>query len=143
MGRNRAAVVGYNSEANVFANHPLSGLTRIGGALSCTSNVGRIQKRQNAVPNNMVMSLPANINARCLQHEAMDRIFFIGGLTPESLAAMLNPCPCTLQQVTTDTARFTRLPGPNNCYISSRPIIQRLLAINDISLTQMCCYVNG
>ena len=140
MGRNRAAVVGYNSEANFFANHPLSGFPGIGDAVSCTSDVGR---RQNTRINNMAMLLPANVaflSTQCRQFQATDGIFLIG-TTPDILAAMLDPCPCTLQQAARDIARFTRLN--ENCYVSSLPINHQLRALGGITLTQMCCYVNG
>ena len=144
VGTNRAAVVGYNSEANFFENHPLSGMSEIGNAVSCGSDVGGRRKRQTAQPTNVVLS-PANldfVNARCLRFRATDELFLLGS-SPASLAAMLDPCPCTLQQATTDRAKFTRLATPTNCYVSSQPVYHQLLALGRVTLTQMCCYVNG
>ena len=152
LGTNRAAVVGYNSEANFFENHPLSGLSGIGDAVSCTFDIGKRRKRQGAMPNNMPMPLPADANVQrlvgqCLSFEARNQLAYLGTIpqeTPETLADRLDPCPCTPDQAIQDHARFIKHNDQNNdCYISSKPRSVRLGALGIISLTQMCCYVNG
>lgn len=148
LGRNKAAVVGYNSEANFFENHPLSGLSNIGDTVSCTFDIGKRRKRQNNMPNNMPMPLPADDNIRrlvnlCLQRENFDISLYIGTEeSPQSLADKLEQCPCSLQQATEDRARYIRLEDDTrNCYVSAQTIPVRL-QLGEISLTQMCCYVD-
>ena len=152
LGRNRAAVVGYNSRANFFDNHPLSGLSGIGDAVSCTFDIGRRRKRQDVeMPNNMPMPLPADENIRrlvgqCLQFEARNMLAYLGTTeTPQTLADKLDPCPCSPNQAIEDRARYVKFDiadGPTNCYISSQPVNELLPALGPITLTQMCCYVN-
>lgn len=153
LGRNRAAVVGYNSEGNFFSNHPLSGLSGVGDAVSCTFNIGRRRKRQdneNDMTNNMAMPIPADDTIRrlvqqCLMFEARDKLSYLGTThTPQTLADLLDPCPCSLQQVVEDRARYRRLEDDDrNCYVSSHPIDFLLPTLGLIKLTQMCCYVDG
>ena len=150
LGRNRAAVVGYNAEANFFQNHPLSGLSGIGDAISCTFDIGKRRKRQNNMPNNMPMPLPADPVVqrkvqRCLAFVERERIAYLTlQSTPQNLAAKLDPCPCTPDQAMEDRARFTKLDDTvNNCYISSTPIDDQIPSEGPITLTQMCCYVDG
>lgn len=149
LGRNKPAVVGYNSEGNFFENHPLSGLTGVGNAVSCIFDIGRRRKRQNDQPNNMPMVLPADrlvqgVVKQCMEAAATDEFaYYSSGKTPETLANELDPCPCTLQQAFEDHARFIRINEPDNCYISSTPLGSKLPSFGLISLTQMCCYING
>ena len=150
LGRNRAAVVGYNSEGNAFENHPLSGLTNIGDTVSCTFDIGRRRKRQNNDrPNNMPMPLPADDGIRTLVRQCLvlaqteSIVFTASRQSPNSLAEMLDPCPCTPQQAEADRARYMKLPDDTkNCYISANPLRVLLAAQGQIGLTQMCCYVN-
>lgn len=150
LGRNRAAVVGYNAEANFFNNHPLSGLTGVGDAVSCTFDIGRRRKRQD-MPNNMPMPLPADDRVRgavrrCLQLEEQDRFSYLGTTeTPETLAEKLDPCPCSMQQAMEDEARFMKYDDDDDktCFVSTMPVEDLLPIIGTISLTQMCCYVDG
>ena len=151
LGTNRAAVVGYNSEGNFFENHPLSGLSGIGDAVSCTFDIGKRRKRQDDMPNNMPMLIPADpdvqrIINRCLSFEARERFAYFGTIpeeSPETLANRLDPCPCTPDQAIEDRARFVRHNDRDDCYISSQPVSVRLGGVGIIGLTQMCCYANG
>lgn len=150
LGRNRAAVVGFNSEGYFFENHPLSGFSGVGDAVSCTFSIGKRRKRQNGdMPNNLPMILPAEDEVmaaveECLAAEARDEFALFGFAgTPQTLADMLDPCPCSVQQAIADHARFRQLDDPSNCYVSSTPVNVMLLVLGQITLTQMCCYVNG
>lgn len=154
LGRNRAAAVGYNSEGDYFVNHPLSGIAGVGDAVSCTFDIGRRRKRQNGMGNNVGMPIETDQDVvaavdECLGANNRDGFAYILNpeLTPEILAKMLDPCPCTLQQAIVDSARFRRFDGPGNCYISSRPVSEPepvlLFTLGVISLTQKCCYMNG
>ena len=153
LGRNRPAVVGFNAMGAYFMNHPLSGFTEIGSAVSCIVDAGQKRKRQNDT-SNMIIQLPvdnnvANTLSDCLTRYRADITLLIisqlinpqGPGDPQSLAAMLDPCPCTQNQARLDRGRYTLFN--NNCYISARPTLVQLQAIGQISLTQMCCYANG
>lgn len=149
LGRNRAAVVGYNSEAIFFENHLLSGLSGVGDAVSCTFDIGRRRKRQgDNMPNNMPMPLPADEEVRravasCLRLEARD--ILVTTETPENLAAMLEPCPCSLYNKLLKIVHdLTNMKIYVNCYVSSNPINLQQPRLGAIALTQTCCYdVNG
>lgn len=151
LGRNKAAAVGYNSEGNFFTNHALSGLSGVGDAVSCTFDIGRRRKRQAVgMPNNMGMGVETDAGVagavgRCVGASERDEFAYLLNpeLTPEILADRLEPCPCTLNQAIVDNARFRRFDGPGNCYVSSNPVPVQLLSLGGISLTQMCCYMDG
>lgn len=150
LGRNRPAVVGFNSEGNFFKNHPLSGLSGIGDAVSCTFDVGKRRKRQDGEPpNNMMDELDADQDVQaavdqCMDARNTDELAYFGTtLTPQILAEMLDPCPCSLQQAMEDRARFVEFNERGNCYVSSFPVDVLLPAFGSITLTQMCCYENG
>lgn len=146
-------MVGYNSEGNFFSNHPLSGLSGVGDAVSCTFNIGRRRKRQDNednMTNNMAMPIPADdtiqrLVRQCLTFEGLDKLSYLGTThTPQTLADLLDPCPCSLQQVVEDRARYIRLEDDiRNCYVSSHPTDFLLPILGPIKLTQMCCYVDG
>jgi hypothetical protein len=143
------AVVGLNSGGNFFDNHPLAGFSGIGDAVSCTFNIGKRRKRQAPVmPNNVMMNLPTDPNLRqlvdqCTGFMNRDSLVYLGtNHTQESLAAMLEPCPCIIKQADADHARFRPFTQPGNCYVSAQPIDLRTLT-GTITLTQMCCYTDG
>jgi hypothetical protein len=153
LGRNRAAVVGFNAEGNFFGNHPLSGFPAVGDAVSCTFELGkRRRKRQDAEmpPANMLMELPADPELRvkvesCLNAFDFDSGLLLLGTTPEQLAMMLEslPCPCSRGQASNDYGRFIPQKGAPQCYVSTEPVRLRLL-VSDVTLTQQCCYdANG
>ena len=150
LGRNRAAVVGFNAEGDFFGNHPLSGFPAIGDAVSCTFELGKRRRRQDdeTPPANMLMELPADPELRvkvesCLTTFDFDTDVLLLGTDAESLAAMLEPCPCARSQADNDHGRFVKQNGAPLCYVSSKPLNIRLLAVG-ISLTQQCCYdTNG
>ena len=131
----------------------MSGLSGVGDAVSCTFNVGRRRKRQDDednVTNNVAMPIPADDTIRrlvqqCLRFEATDKLsYLLSTHTPQTLADLLDPCPCSIQQVVEDRARYVRLEDDDrNCYVSSHPIDILLPILGSIKLTQMCCYVDG
>jgi hypothetical protein len=146
------AVVGLNSGGNFFDNHPLAGFSGIGDAVSCTFNIRKRRKRQASfIPNNVMMNLPTDPNLRqlvkkCALSVNQDSLAYFGTPhTQHTLAAMLEPCPCTIQQADADHARFRPFTQPKGtCYVSALPIDMRLGPITGtITLTQMCCYTNG
>lgn len=142
LGTNRAAVVGYNGVTS-FYNHPLSGFSSIGESISCTGEIGRRQKRQSVgQPTNMAIPLPVDPTLRmlinnCRRAATQDGVHLIG-TTPDELASMLEPCPCSLYQVNSDLGRFVRFSNNPPCYLSGPRIVN--LPLGRISLTQQCCY---
>lgn len=150
LGRNKAAVVGYNAEGNFFQNHPLSGLSSIGDAVSCTFNIGKRRKRQGQNGNSENVAIPTDESVTggidlCLTLERTDKLsYFTTSETPQSLATRLEQCPCTINQVAFDRARFIRLEDDTkDCYVSSEPVDVFLPALGTITLTQLCCYIDG
>lgn len=149
LGRNRAAVVGFNAEGNFFGNHPLSGFSSVGDAVSCTFELGKRRRRQEEEmpPANMLTELPADPELRvkvedCLNTFDFDAGALLFGTDPEDLAEQLEPCPCSKSQADLDHGRYTRQMGLPQCYVSTKPINVRLLA-TQITLTQQCCYDNN
>lgn len=145
LGRGRAAVVGYNSEGNYFNNHPFSGLSAIGDAVSCTFDIGKRRKRETDGTSltNDVDNDPGVTGAveDCLGAVGLDELLS-NMQDPMVLADMLPSCPCERDQIIRDYARFRKLDGPGNCYVSSTPtrIMGIRLTTASNSLTQMCCY---
>ena len=151
LGRNRAAVVGFNAEGDFFGNHPLSGFSDIGDAVSCTFDAGKKRrKRAGARCVSMPLPLPNDpvirrLVQQCLDVYNSDRLLlnverrFRPNITNQVLATRLDPCPCFLTQVTADTARFMQLPDSPSCYVSSTSVTESL-QLEPIQLTQMCCY---
>lgn len=151
LGRNRAAVVGFNAEGNFFGNHPLSGFPVVGDAVSCTFQLGQRRRRQEEeMPTtNMLMRLPADpvLTAKvedCLIALETDSIntFHLGINAAVILAAMLEPCPCTEDQASNDRGRFMQQLGLPQCYISTNPVEYSALTLL-FTLTQQCCYDNS
>ena len=153
LGRNKGAVIGYNSEGNFFENHPLSGFSGIGDAVSCTFDIGKRRKRQGQFggdgTNGLRFRMPGEPGTQTevdhclslLRTEALYYEFQFPRETPQSLAEKLVPCPCSEYQVYYDEARFIKLnDSTKNCYISAQPIPVNLIAFQPINLTQMCCY---
>jgi hypothetical protein len=150
LERNKPAAVGYNSEGNYFSNHPLSGFSGIGDAVSCLSNIGKRRKRETGNTDSTTISFCSDADVQravedCMEAEERDKSAYSNSnQTPVMLAGMLEPCPCTLQQAMEDGARFIPyVDVPGNCYVSSKPIEVRLPALGDIFLTQMCCYTEN
>lgn len=152
LGRNRAAVVGYNARGDYYYNHPSSGFSAIGNSVSCTFQLGRRQTRQ-AIPDSMnsMLELPTDsvtsqIRQSCLSAINDDEVFLFENRNLQELANMLDPCPPDLKKVRDDFGRFIPQPGdfPSSiCYVSARPISLQMLT-GRIALTQQCCYyVNG
>lgn len=144
-------MVGYNFEGEYFQNHPLSGYSGIGDAVSCTFDIGRRRKRE-AADRDDLMCLPvddelADKVGECDQAAENRMLDFmpITVYTPESLASLLDPCPCSLDQAMRDHARFVPIDEPEGCFVSASPLKEpnTLVARGPVSITQMCCYVDG
>ncbi len=60
LGRNKAAVVGYNSEGNFFQNHPASGYDIVADIISCGIKQENRRKRQAPIMTNIPMNLPTD-----------------------------------------------------------------------------------
>ena len=146
LGRNRAAVVGYNAEGKYFSNHPLSGYAAIGDDVSCTSghDLGKKRKKRSEHDGDGGGEVPTKEDLAKAVKECDDATKFSrllrGSLTVEKLAQMLYPCPCTRSQAILDHGRFSPQKDMPQCYISTNPIDVMGLPLEKISLTQQCCY---
>lgn len=147
LGRNRAAVVGYNARGDYYDNHPSSGFSAVGNSISCTFQLGGRQARQAPPPSvNIVIEPDTNLQVTqmrqsCLSAIEVDKVFLFGS-TPQGLMNMLDPCPPDLQKVRDDFGRFILQPGdfPSSlCYVSAWPI-SLTIQTSSITLTQQCCY---
>ena len=143
-------MVGYNSEGNEYNNHPLSGFSDIGDAISCSFGARR-RKRQTPVEmddgNTCIEDPPADDDLQerirtCVQLLGFNSAVAVGANTPQLLTQLLDPCPCTLQQVREDIARFKDLQDALRpaCYVSTKPVDTRIPNFGEITLTQKCCY---
>ena len=151
LGRNRAAVVGYNARGDYLYNHPSSGFSVIGDSVSCTFRLRRRQARQVSSPSmNITMNISGNastaeMRAQCIRKTLSDD-FALFGTTAQTLMSMLDPCPPDLRKVMDDFGRFIRQPGdfPSSvCYVSAKSLSVTLQSNQDrISLTQQCCYTD-
>lgn len=143
LGRNRAAVVGFNANGEYFHNHPFSGFTGVETSVSCTRQLKR-RKRQDQEPVNINMELPTEDNLRlqienCLNAIERDQ-FLTFGVDDTTLINEVTPCPCHINQVNQDRGRFYRQTGIiQTCYISTRPTNFQTL-VTQLTLTQQCCY---
>ena len=152
LGRNRAAVVGFNAKGINFGNHPSSGFSAVGNAVSCTFDLGKRRKRQDGdMPvGNMGMPLPADETvaaqiANCrLAVGADERLLFDPLVSISTLADMLGPCPCTRGQANLDRARYRQQADLPQCYhsVSSVEFTLFLSGVRT-TLTQQCCYANN
>ena len=143
LGRNQAAVVGFNT-IDSFYNHPLSGFPGIGDGVSCTRQLRR-RKRQ-MEPFNMNLELPVDQNLRervdsCLVTYNRD-ILNTFGVDVNTLLEKLEsyPCPCHLSHAYNDNGRFQQQRGLTNCYVSTRYIEVPEALLSRLTLTQQCCY---
>ena len=138
-------MVGYNSEGEYFQNHPLSGFSGIGDAVSCTFDIGRRRKREAGREDVMCLPVDEDLAGKvreCDRVAGNRMLDFLTVYTPESLAGLLDPCPCSLDQAMRDRARFVPIDEPENCYISAIPLQEprTLFARGPVTITQMCCY---
>ncbi len=62
------------------------------------------------------------------------------GSSPSASADMLEPCPPTRSQADEDGARFRLQIDRPDCYVSMKPVTQRLSTVGPISPTQQCCF---
>ena len=149
LGRNKAAVVGFNAGGKYFVNHPLSGYAGVGDAVSCTFDLGKRRKRQITLVNNVGMQLPADKEKverfeKCNTASEDDKeLLNAAQLNVTVLAQMLDPCPCTRRQAIMDRGRFRNQDNiTQDCYVSTNPV-ELDLYFTRSNLTQQCCYDNS
>ena len=156
MNRNQGAVIGFDAEGNYFGNHPLSGSSSIGDAVSCTFDIRKRRKRNvQAAGQACDLNPPIGMGFGdvlgavriCLRlnGEDVDRFnrLFEGEpnvmTVPNRLAGLFGPCPCTEDHARNDLGRYIKQPTGTvfgvECYVSGKPIVMRTL-----NLTQQCCY---
>ena len=146
VGRNKAAVVGYNAQSDFFKNHPLSGFSGIEDAVSCAVQLGNRRRRQSVQPSDDTLSerMPTDEEVEeavgtCLTMIELDTRVTLIGFEPENIAEMLDSCPCTLSQIEADFGRYVQLSDSPLCFVSAKPQIVRLITVST-TLTQLCCY---
>lgn len=148
VGRNRAAVVGYNIRGDYYRNHPVSGFDAIGFAVSCTFQLRRRQSRQTPPPvSNSINEPDTDPNTVMMREQCMDIITsdeaLVLQMDPQVLKNMLDPCPNDMRQAMDDFGRFMLQPGEfpsSRCFISTRSRSVRF--VETVFLTQQCCYGN-
>lgn len=156
VNRNQGAVIGFDAQGNYFGNHPLSGSSSIGDAVSCTFDIRKRRKR-NLQPTDPLCNLnPPNTlgfgdvigSVRfCLRVIGEDETRFNNlfdgqtdiGTLPNRLAGLFDACPCTEEHARNDLGRYIKQPTGTvfgvECYVSGKPIVMQTL-----NLTQQCCY---
>ncbi len=146
LGRDRAAVVGFNANGEYFQNHLFSGFAGVETSVSCTRQLKR-RKRQEDEPVNINMELPTDENLRekvekCINAIGKDELLTFG-VDTDTLLNKVTPCPCTRTQANADKGRFRRQNEMiHTCYISTRPTEFQTILAGTITLTQQCCYDN-
>ncbi len=143
LGRNRAAVVGYNSEGNFFQNHPSSGSATVADIISCGINQ---ENRRMGELRVMPVNLPVDQIVRegaeqCISKYNMDANLL--RIDPTELAKLVRdyPCPLTLTQIVNDPARFTLQTQSPRCYVSTISVESKKPPLPfSIYATQQCCY---
>ena len=140
LSRNRAAVVGYNSEGNFFYNHPSSGSATIADIISCGVNQ---ENRRRGELRIMPINLPVDPIVREGAEQCISKYNYdleLVRMDPIELAKLVSyfPCPLTLTQAENDPARFTLQTRYPRCYVSTVSVDSKLPF--SIHATQQCCY---
>ena len=149
LNQNQGAVIGFDAEGNYFGNHPLSGSSSIGEAVSCTFDNNMRRKKRELQQTDPICNLtpdpPPDFRTEC-QQMGQDDISLFRKLfganhreAPRTLADMFGPCPCTKDHADNDLGRYIKQPSDTiigvECYVSGKPI-----TVQTLNLTQQCCY---
>ena len=152
LNQNQGAVIGFDAEGNYFGNHPLSGSSSIGEAVSCTFDINKRRKR-NAQQTGQVCDLTSNqlavtgnfaMECRRIGRQDISLFLKLFGQDHErdlgTFVNMFDPCPSTMTQINNDLGRYIKQASDTitgvECYVSGKPIVR--LSLN---LTQQCCYL--
>ena len=140
--------MGYNAGGTYFENHRSSGLDTVANDVSCVVELRR-SKRQvgGMMPTTVGMDVDADeALMQAIQDCTLDYQNDRANIDPNtSFANPVQPCPCTLRQVTKDprfTTDTTFRPDQANCYIQGSPV-SGVSQVGDISYGQQCCYNNS
>ena len=152
LNQNQGAVIGFDAEGNYYGNHPLSGFSSIGQAVSCTFDINKRRKRNTQQSGAQLCGLnPDQEDERidsgmlCRQFGLSDVSLFedLFGASHEAdlitFVDMFGPCPSTKSHADDDLGRYIKQPSNTlpgvDCYVSGKPIVMKSL-----NLTQQCCY---
>ena len=146
---NKPAVVGYNAGGTYFENHRSSGFDTVGNDVSCVVELRR-SKRQVGGMMPTTVGMDVDVDELLMQATEACRLDFETDEAniPDPNTAFANPvqpCPCTLDQVTNDPQFITDTrfrPDQANCYIQESPVSGESL-VGVISYGQQCCYDNS
>ncbi len=90
-------------------------------------------KRQTGYEN-----IPLDLLENCAKKFNFDNVLLVG-TNISSLAAKLDPCPCTKEQAFHDPERYVEQRDRFQCYVSAIPLETHVIT-SMINLTQQCCY---
>ena len=149
---NEKAAVGYIASREIFNNHPASGFSLIGDAISCPTEDSRKRRKRAIGRNNIVQQigigngdLQDRINF-CVHGTPGDTIINRAGIKTSFIASLLEPCPPRLSLAQTDVGRFILFGTNDNqqCFITAKPLTRtQPTALSQFTFTQQCCYSAG
>ena len=131
-----SAVVGHNAHKKKFSNHPSSGYSSIGEAVSCTFATAEESPQMTVTSSGEVEVDPATEQAilECSLYEQTVK----NEITPAVLETEILPnvlvCPPTVKQADLDE-NFHGDPNNANCRLQASPFEYK-----QYSIVQQCCY---
>ena len=141
--------MGYNAGGTYFENHRSSGLDTVANDVSCVVELRR-SKRQVGGMMPTTVGIDVDVDEPLMQ--AIDACKRDNDIDEANIpdpnttfANPVQPCPCTLPQVTKDprfTTDTTFRPDQANCYIQESPV-SGVSLVGVISYGQQCCYDNS
>ena len=152
---NDKASVGYIASREIFNNHPSSGFSLIGNALSCpTENSKKRRKRQIGLNRGNTLVLPIGIGggtggiqqslmARCLSGPRGAVIHNTQISFVATLLTRMQSCPSEENHAIIDIGRFIPFGTIDNpqCYITGKPLrVGQPMELSEFTFTQHCCY---
>ena len=127
------AIIGYNANGEYYKNHPASGYDNLAEAVSCQNKICNVL--QSSLVYNL--SLPSSdvdkIRSDCINLYDEDVALHGDNASIASIAAQLEPCPCTFWQAWFDFGRFRWQFSEYLCFIQRSPA-------NFTTAVQQCCY---
>ena len=130
-------MVGHNAHRKKFSNHPSSGYSNIGTAVSCTSASAADGQEMTVTSSGEVEVDPDTQQAiiECsLFTQAVENEFTESVLETDILPNVLI-CPPTMKQADLDE-NFHGDPNNGNCRLQANPFVYK----SQYSIVQQCCY---
>ena len=136
-----AAVVGYNAQSDYFFNHPASGFSSIGDAVSCTSPRNKRQEKLSVFTIGKRVQVNKELvrdSVKCMAFYTVDTEDISEEQLNNEIIPNVEPCPCNSRQASQDK-RFQPQPSKENCYTQIVPLKVRTNA-QVYTFVQQCCY---